>query len=124
MSLYGNRQLLTIRLSTALREFAALRGLPYYEPEILRDILAGRSAQLPRLSESDIRKAMTAYEVNEPQAKAILGSTSVDGFALIQGCALSLIAGKPGADEADLRVPARPRQSAVSSASGYQNGQT
>lgn len=31
---------------------------------------------------------MKAYQVNEPQAKAILGSLKTQGFSLIQGCAL------------------------------------
>lgn len=32
---------------------------------------------------------MKSYQVNEPQAKAILGSLKTHGFSLIQGCALS-----------------------------------
>lgn len=72
-------------LSTAIREFAALRGLPFYEPALLLDILAGRSAPMPRLSDYAIDDAKEAYDVNEPQAKAILGAMDVTGFALIQG---------------------------------------
>jgi senataxin len=51
----------------------------------LLDILAGRSAGMPRLSDYDIDEAKKAFDVNEPQAKAILGSMDVNGFALIQG---------------------------------------
>ncbi|CAK9786073.1 hypothetical protein CC85DRAFT_326715 [Cutaneotrichosporon oleaginosum] len=72
-------------LGTALREFGALRGLPYYEPGILRDILAARSAATPTVSEADVKDAMQKFQVNEPQAKAILGAFAVQGFALIQG---------------------------------------
>ncbi|WVF66821.1 hypothetical protein IAT40_001563 [Kwoniella sp. CBS 6097] len=74
-----------LSLSTAIREFAALKGLPYYEPSLLQDILAGRSAMMPRLALDDIEDAIKSFDVNEPQAKAILGSMHVKGFALIQG---------------------------------------
>ncbi|WWC87506.1 uncharacterized protein L201_002396 [Kwoniella dendrophila CBS 6074] len=74
-----------LSLSTAIREFAALKGLPYYESTLLHDALAGRSAPMPKLALDDIEDAMKAYDVNEPQAKAILGATHVKGFALIQG---------------------------------------
>lgn len=73
------------RLSTAIREFGALKGLPYYEPELLSDILASRAARMPTLTPNAIDDAMEAYSVNEPQAKAILGAMGSRGFALIQG---------------------------------------
>lgn len=68
-----------------MREYGALRGLPYYEPGILGDILAARSAPIPTLSEADINDAMRKFQVNEPQARSILGAFAVKGFALIQG---------------------------------------
>lgn len=74
-----------ISLGTSMREFGALRGLPYYEPGIVADILAARSAPEPSLSEDDIKDAMGNFQVNEPQARAILGAFAVKGFALIQG---------------------------------------
>ncbi|WWD16760.1 hypothetical protein CI109_101192 [Kwoniella shandongensis] len=74
-----------LSLSTAVREFAALKGLPYYESTLLADALAGRSAVMPRLALNDIDDAIKSFDVNEPQAKAILGSMHVNGFALIQG---------------------------------------
>ncbi|KAK8861338.1 hypothetical protein IAR55_002157 [Kwoniella newhampshirensis] len=74
-----------LSLSTAIREFAALKGLPYYEPSLLRDVLTGRSAVMPQLALNDIEEAIKSYQVNEPQAKAILGAMHVNGFALIQG---------------------------------------
>lgn len=69
-----------------MREFAALSGLPFYEPDLLGNILKGRSAALPRLQDTAVIQAMGVYEVNEPQARAILGAISIEGFALIQGC--------------------------------------
>ncbi|WOO78940.1 Helicase sen1 [Vanrija pseudolonga] len=74
-----------VSLSTAIREYAALRGLPYYEPALLNDVLAARSATMPKFSLTDVEDAMKNFSVNEPQAKAILGGMSVKGFALIQG---------------------------------------
>ncbi|KAK4689196.1 senataxin, partial [Tremellales sp. Uapishka_1] len=74
-----------ISLGTAFREFGALKGLPYYETEILKDVLDGKSATPPCLSEDEVRQAMGSYDLNEPQAKAVLGAMSVDGFSLIQG---------------------------------------
>lgn len=68
-----------------MREFGALRGMPYYEPGIVGDILAARSAPTPTISEADIEDAMNSFQVNEPQARAILGAFAVKGFALIQG---------------------------------------
>jgi senataxin len=40
---------------------------------------------MPSLSAQEVQDAMHSYQVNEPQAKAILGALSVKGFALIQG---------------------------------------
>ena len=59
--------------------------MPYYEGPLLGDVLAGRSAVLPRLSLQIVEAAQKAYDVNEPQAQAILGALDVQGFALIQG---------------------------------------
>lgn len=52
---------------------------------MLRDILGGKSAHLPIMNDSEVQRTMKTYDVNEPQAKAILGSTRIEGFALIQG---------------------------------------
>jgi senataxin len=81
----ANPSVLIDRLSTAIREFGALKGLPYYEPSLLRDILAGKGAEMPRLRPDAVVDAKKAYDVNEPQAKAILGAMDSLGFALIQG---------------------------------------
>ena len=74
-----------MNMSTAAREYGALKGLPYYEPDLLKSILDAKPTALPEVQEVTWRKAMTAYDVNEPQAKAIIGSMRVKGFALIQG---------------------------------------
>lgn len=73
------------RLSTALREYGALQGLPYYDQALLMNILGARSARIPSLDEDDVDDAMKAFGCNPPQARAILGAMSVEGFALIQG---------------------------------------
>ena len=78
------------RLSTALREYGALQGLPWYDPILLSNILGARSAKMPRLDEEDIRDAQRSFDTNEPQARAILGAMSIEGLALIQGCVKSM----------------------------------
>jgi len=52
---------------------------------MLADILAARSPVMPRISEQAVDNAKKAFDVNEPQARAILGAMDVRGFALIQG---------------------------------------
>lgn len=72
-------------LSTAIREFSALKGMPYYEPDILDAILEAKPRDLPEVTDVTAQKAMDRYNVNEPQARAIIGAMRVEGFALIQG---------------------------------------
>lgn len=72
-------------MTTAIREYTALKGLAYYEPELLDAILAARPTALPDVPEITWQKAMVAYDLNEPQAKAVVGSMRIKGFALIQG---------------------------------------
>ena len=51
----------------------------------------------PRLSkqnvtdQQEIRQTMTKYNLNEPQAKAVLSSIKTNGFSLIQGYVALLI---------------------------------
>ncbi|KAH9080551.1 SEN1 N terminal-domain-containing protein [Lactarius deliciosus] len=52
-------------LSTLHREYAALMALPLYELHV--------------------ESAMTKYNVNEPQARAIVSALRTDGFTLVQG---------------------------------------
>lgn len=79
-----------ISLSTSIREFAALKGLPWYESSLLSDIMGGRSAIMPKLSTEKIEDTMKCLSLNEPQAKAVLGALEVKGFTLIQGYVDSL----------------------------------
>ncbi|KZT60309.1 hypothetical protein CALCODRAFT_465756 [Calocera cornea HHB12733] len=69
--------------TTIYREYAALRALSLYD--LCDDILRPKPARLPKFSNREIEDAMKAFEVNEPQANAILGSVQAEGFALIQG---------------------------------------
>jgi senataxin len=46
-----------------------LRGLPYYEPALLNDVLAARSATMPKFALTDVENAMKNFSVNEPQAR-------------------------------------------------------
>lgn len=88
-SIAATRASLKIRrspsLSTAIREFSALKGMPYYEPDILDAILEAKPRDLPEVTDVTAQKAMDRYNVNEPQARAIIGAMRVEGFALIQG---------------------------------------
>jgi senataxin len=72
-------------LSTELREFAALKGMEYYEDSLVADILSARPAKLPEIPEAAVQKAMLAYKANEPQARAIMSAYRTQGFVLIQG---------------------------------------
>ncbi|KAH8920763.1 hypothetical protein BT69DRAFT_1336149 [Atractiella rhizophila] len=70
-------------LSTIMREYAALRTLPYLE--MRADILKPHLPPRPNIESADIRRVMQTYKVNEPQAAAITGSLQTRGFSLIQG---------------------------------------
>jgi senataxin len=83
MEVYKSLNFHVCSLSTVYREYAALKGLPYYD--LFDSIMKPRPAKLPEISSSRIRQAMETYRVNEPQAGAILGSLDSEGFALIQG---------------------------------------
>ncbi|ODO09298.1 hypothetical protein I350_02898 [Cryptococcus amylolentus CBS 6273] len=72
-------------LGTAIREFGALKGLPWYESTLLTEAMAGRSARLPQPSSNDIEDAMQSFGLNQPQARAVVSSMQGKGFALIQG---------------------------------------
>lgn len=70
-------------LTTLHREFAALMAAPYFD--LFADIIRARVAPKVTLSSDEVKKAMQGYQVNEPQARAILGSLATEGFSLIQG---------------------------------------
>lgn len=60
-------------------------GLPYYD--LFQAIANPMRKDLMKVSEGDVNRAMKIHKVNEPQARAILGSLGTDGFSLIQGYA-------------------------------------
>lgn len=74
-----------ISLTTAVRECAALKGLPYYEADLLDAILNATPAKLPEIADHIVESAKVAYQVNDPQARVIMGAMKVQGFVLIQG---------------------------------------
>ena len=73
-------------LSTLHREYAALVSLQYHDR--LDFVLRPRLLPPITPSSNEISKAMEAYRLNEPQAKAIISSLKRDGFSLIQGYVL------------------------------------
>ncbi|OAX44312.1 hypothetical protein K503DRAFT_861544 [Rhizopogon vinicolor AM-OR11-026] len=70
-------------LSTLHREYGALMALPHYD--LFQMILTPKLSALPPLEQREVQHTMSAYNVNEPQARAIIASLKVEGFALIQG---------------------------------------
>lgn len=58
-------------------------ALPYYD--MADFILRPKLSDPVMASFSDIQQAMSSYQVNEPQAKAIISSMKTKGFTLIQG---------------------------------------
>ncbi|KAJ3716910.1 SEN1 N terminal-domain-containing protein [Lentinula raphanica] len=70
-------------LSTLHREYAALVAAQHYDfaDRILRPYLA-----LPvTVDDQEVKRITEKYQVNEPQAKAIVNALQSDGFVLIQG---------------------------------------
>ncbi|KAI0078277.1 hypothetical protein K474DRAFT_1619824 [Panus rudis PR-1116 ss-1] len=70
-------------LTTVHREYAALMGLPYYDlcniimqPDLKKHVVS---------DQNEVRQTMSKYNLNEPQAKAILAAMQTNGFSLIQG---------------------------------------
>jgi len=70
-------------LTPILREYGALKGLPYYD--LVEEILAARPSMPIKATQQELRFTMDAYSVNEPQAAAIVGACQNEGFSLIQG---------------------------------------
>ena len=70
-------------LSTLRREYAALAALPYYDS--VDTILQARLPPPARVDRYEVEQTMKTYQVNEPQAKAIVASMNTEGFTLIQG---------------------------------------
>jgi senataxin len=53
--------------------------------DLMEEILSARVNPLPSVEESEIIECMKTHDVNEPQAKAVLGALRNEGFSLIQG---------------------------------------
>ncbi len=82
--MFGNSALiLSLSLSTLHREYGALMALPNYDCADF--ILKPQLPKPPHLDHKEIEVAMAKYNVNEPQARAIIGALRTDGLTLIQG---------------------------------------
>jgi senataxin len=60
-----------------------LVALPYYDH--VESILRAKLPPPARVDKHVLEQTMKAYQVNEPQANAIVASMNTDGFSLIQG---------------------------------------
>lgn len=70
-------------MSTIHREYSALRSMCYLE--LFQEILDPRLSPLVQPEARILERTMSAYQVNKPQAVAIIGSLKSQGFSLIQG---------------------------------------
>jgi senataxin len=70
-------------LTPILREYGALKGLPYYD--LVEEILVARPSMPVKPTNHELQFTMDAFSVNEPQAAAIVGACQNEGFSLIQG---------------------------------------
>ncbi|KAI0320191.1 AAA domain-containing protein [Amylostereum chailletii] len=70
-------------LSTLHREYAALVAMEFYDFSDF--ILKPKLKPTPLIPEDELRATMQAYNVNEPQARAIESALQTEGFSLIQG---------------------------------------
>ncbi len=100
---------LTFSLSTLHREYAALMAMPHYD---CADFIFKPHFPKPTpVDQKEVQLTMTKYNVNEPQARAIISALRTDGFSLIQGYACSpsamlslmtLMIGLPGLERRQL----------------------
>ncbi|CAA9960180.1 Superfamily I DNA and RNA helicase and helicase protein [Pyrenophora teres f. maculata] len=65
------------------REFAALKGLQYYD--LCDEIIKAKPSPLLTYKDSQIQPLISNYNVNMAQGKAIKSAIDNDGFTLIQG---------------------------------------
>jgi senataxin len=67
-----------------MREYAALEGLEYYD--LGKEIIQPQLTAPPKISASTVQHYCERYNVNEPQAIAIISAIQKKmGFSLIQG---------------------------------------
>ena len=57
--------------------------MQYYD--LRKEILTARPSDIVEPSAAQVAKTQEVYNVNEPQAKAIISATTGTGFTLIQG---------------------------------------
>lgn len=101
-----------LSLNTAYREYAALITLPYCE--LLPDVLDPHPLVSQDKTPEQIKKACSAFQVNIPQANAILKTIQTKGFSLIQGCVPSISSFRFNPNFiAGLREQERPRRFSV-----------
>lgn len=72
-----------MQMVTIEREYSSLKGLQYYD--LGEAILQAKPSKAPEISDADTRLMLKVHNVNESQARAILGSYNTEGFSLIQG---------------------------------------
>jgi hypothetical protein len=72
------------RLTTILREYAALQGFQYYD--LASEILSPTPSDIPKPTQAVVDEYCTNYKVNQSQAEAIASAIAKKkGFSLIQG---------------------------------------
>ncbi|CAN6621584.1 helicase Sen1p [Trichomonascus vanleenenianus] len=70
-------------MTTIEREYASLKGLPYYD--MVNSIIKAEPAKPTLVGSDKLVEAQRTFGVNESQAGAILSSINSRGFSLIQG---------------------------------------
>lgn len=68
---------------TVEREYSSLQGLQYYD--LCRSILLSEPNEPRGIDPKEVTKVRDILNVNDSQAKAIVGSSNTEGFSLIQG---------------------------------------
>lgn len=67
-----------------MREYSALEGLEYYD--LGQDIIQPKLNSTPKPTREQVEQCRERYDVNEPQAEAIVSAIQKKrGFSLIQG---------------------------------------
>lgn len=72
-----------MQMTTVEREYASLKGLPYYH--LLKQIIDAKPTVQQDIDENEINRVKRDFKLNTSQAKAIVATVSTPGFSLIQG---------------------------------------
>lgn len=70
-------------LTTLRREYAALKSMP--DLGVVQDVLHAHVARPALVSADEVARAAKSYDLNEPQARAVVSVMRTDGFSLVQG---------------------------------------